>query len=149
MEQWVDCLCFSFVFLSMVKLRKRGDTLPLFLYKLEGLHTHTHNALTGWGIVWGKRTNRHWVRCEKSYNRGSGMIQCWKVEAGGCTGRWKMVVWGFGRELCDSLFIWPVTEQLCSICVHKTAAFLSASMPPFPKIQALYTETVPNRFWNF
>lgn len=46
-----------------------------------------------------------------------------------------MVVWGFGWDLCDSLFIWPVTEQLYSICVHKTAAFLSASMPPFPKFQ--------------
>jgi len=49
-----------------------------------------------------------------------------------------MVVWGFGRDLCDSLFIWPVTEQLYSICVHKTAAFLSASVPPFPKFQDSY-----------
>lgn len=63
-----------------------------------------------------------------------------------------MVVWGFGREFCDSLFIWPVTEQLYSICVRKTAAFLSASMPPFPKIQdsckALSTETIPDRLLN-
>lgn len=60
----------------MVKLRKRGDTLPLFLYKPEGLHTHTVLSQVV-GLYEGR--GKTGIGIEQDYNGVSGMMQSWKV----------------------------------------------------------------------